>query len=125
MHSATSASTLTTSILFYTQGTPDLESLDYDPSTGLLICTSTGGPVTEVEWERDGVAETGFQGSKIVTNTVTAAYTNTLLLDGQPENVIGDYSCTVRNSRGPSTTLMLELSGEQYAVTSMVMWGFG
>ena len=56
--------------------------------------------------------ETRFQGSKVITNTVSAAYTNTLLLNGEPETVVGTYSCSVSNSRGV-TTLSLGLVGEQ------------
>lgn len=93
-------------------GVPELQNVNYDPSTGLLVCTSTGGPVTEVVWQRDGVSETRFQGSKIITDTVSAAYTNTLLLNQEPEAVIGTYTCSVRNSRGSSATSMLELEGK-------------
>ena len=92
-------------------GIPVIESLQYDSSTGVLTCTSTGGPVTEVLWERDGMPETRFQGSKVITNTVSAAYTNTLLLNGEPEAVVGNYSCSVSNSRG-SSVLASELRGK-------------
>ena len=50
--------------------------------------------------------ETRFQGSKVITNTGSAAYTNTLLLNGGPETVVGNYSCSVSNSRGVSTVSM-------------------
>jgi hypothetical protein len=103
-----------------TLGTPELESLAYDPSTGLLTCTSTGGPVTEVEWQMDGVVGTDFEESKIVTNTVTAAYSNTLLLNGQPDAVVGNYSCLVRNLRGSSATSQLQLNGiKEYAMMAV------
>ena len=56
--------------------------------------------------------ETRFQGSQVITNTVSAAYTNTLLLNGDPETVVGTYSCSVSNLRGTST-LSMGLDGKQ------------
>ena len=88
-----------------------MESLEYDPLTGQLTCTSTGGPATEVVWQRNGVAETSFQESQLVTNTMSATYSNTLLLNRAPEAVVGSYGCSVRNSRGSSDVALLELWG--------------
>ena len=100
------------SFCFFCIGLLFIDSLNYNQDTGVLTCTSTGGPVTEVVWQRDEMPEIRFQGSQVITNTESAAYINTLLLDGEPETVVGNYSCSVSNSRGV-TTLSLGLVGEQ------------
>ena len=58
----------------FSAGVPAVEGLEYDPLTGQLTCTSTGGPATEVVWLRNGVAETRFQESQLVTSTMSATY---------------------------------------------------
>ena len=61
--------------------------------------------------------ETRFQESKVITNTVSAAYTNTLLLNGDPETAPGNYSCSLRNQRGISNESTLELQGENVYIS--------
>ena len=77
----------------------------------MLTCTSSGGPVTGVMWQRGGEYETRFQASKLVTNTSLAAYNNSLLLNADPDSVIGIYTCLVWNYRGISGQVALELQG--------------
>ena len=98
-------------------GVPIFESLYYNASTGVLTCVSTGGPATEVEWWRNGVTETSFPISQMVSNTVTSTYANTLLLNGEPVTVIGNYSCAVTNTRGTTiATSHVELRGVSHTI---------
>ena len=81
--------------------------------TFTLTCTSTDGPATMVTWRRDGTMlnddSTYSIVSQVVTNTVTATYTHTLTVTGR---LVGEYQCTVSNSRTPSSSEMLAVVGE-------------
>ena len=63
-----------------------------------MTCVSTGGPVTNLTWNRSGGS---YSQSKIIVDTVSATYHNLLYISS---NTLSDYtgifSCTVSNSRG-------------------------
>ncbi len=66
-----------------------------------MTCTSTGGPVTALTWNRSGGS---YSQSKIIVDTVSATYHNLLYISG---NTLSDYTgifnCTVSNSRGSAS----------------------
>ncbi len=66
-----------------------------------MTCISTGGPVTNLTWNRSGGS---YSQSKIIVDTVSATYHNLLYISS---NTLSDYtgifSCTVSNSRGSSS----------------------
>ena len=66
-----------------------------DPPEFTLTCQSRGGPVTEVEWRRDGVRveeDSNHMTSQIIVDTSSnTVYNNTL-------RVRGRCVCTVRNN---------------------------
>ena len=70
-----------------------------DPPEFTLTCQSRGGPVTEVEWRRDGVRveeDSNHMTSQIIVNTSSnTVYNNTLRVRGRDG---GRYVCTVRNN---------------------------
>ena len=70
-----------------------------DPPEFTLTCQSRGGPVTEVEWRRNGVRveeDSNHMTSQIIVDTSrNTVYNNTLRVRGR-EN--GTYVCTVRNN---------------------------
>ena len=70
-----------------------------DPPEFTLTCQSRGGPVTEVEWRRNGVRveeDSNHMTSQIIVDTSrVTVYNNTLRVKGR-EN--GTYVCTVRNN---------------------------
>ena len=77
-----------------------LESeVNEDPPEFTLICQSRGGPVTEVEWRRDGVRvekDSNHMTSQIIVDTSSnTVYNNTLRVRGRES---GRYNCTVRNN---------------------------
>ena len=84
-------------------GSPSITGLLYNRSTVTLTCTSTGGPATTVTWRKNGavleVDGTIYHQSQRVVNARTATYENILVLIGEPDNVIGNYTCLVRNKR--------------------------
>lgn len=90
---------------------PILEELFYDASSGLLTCVSSGGPATEVEWTMDGIPS-NFSSSQVVMDTKSASYNNFLFLNRNPDSVIGNYTCQVKNARNESETFSHQLQGE-------------
>lgn len=73
--------------------------------TQTIFCISVGGPVTTVVWTKNGkVLPADLHQQKTILNTTTAEYKCNLLLgQKEPVDIIGDYSCTINNSRGDST----------------------
>ena len=78
--------------------TPESEANE-DPPEFTLTCQSRGGPVTEVEWRRDGVRLEEYMNhmtSQIIVNTSSnTVCNNTLRVRGRES---GRYVCTVRNN---------------------------
>ena len=70
-----------------------------DPPEFTLTCQSRGGPVTEVEWRRDGVRveeDSNHMTSQIIVDTSrNTVYNNTLRVRGRES---GTYVCTVRHN---------------------------
>ena len=71
-----------------------------DPPEFTLTCQSRGGPVTEVEWRRDGVRveedSTHMTSQIIVDTSRNTVYNNTLRVRGRES---GRYVCTMSNNR--------------------------
>ena len=84
-------------------GSPSITGLLYNPSTLTLTCTSTGGPATTVTWRKNGavveVDGTSYSQSKQVIDSVMGTY-NSQLTFGDQSSVVGNFYCTVSNSRG-------------------------
>ena len=102
---------LSSAVIYFT-----LESeANEDPPEFTLICQSRGGPVTEVEWRRDGVRveeDSNHMTSQIIVETSrNTVYNNTLRVRGREGRL---YLCSVSNNRheyvqgasitGPSAT---------------------
>ena len=69
----------------------------------LLICTSTGGPVSNVSWTRNGISvpqqkfnESFTRQDHILVNRTSASYRHTLKVVGR---FVGDYQCRVQNNK--------------------------
>jgi len=70
----------------------------------ILSCTSTNSPATDVSWTRDGYT-LRIDGEKqqfyqTVTSRRSSTYQNTLVVDDDIENIIGNYTCSIRNRFG-------------------------
>ena len=86
---------LSSAVIYFT-----LESeANEDPPEFTLTCQSRNGPVTEVEWRRDGVRveeDSNHMTSQIIVDTSrNTVYNNTLRVRGRET---GTYVCTVRNN---------------------------
>ena len=81
-------------------------SVQYDRASQTIICTSTGGPATNLTWYKDKAEimipnEGGiYSYSKIITDTVSATYENRLRIVDKSSETAGTYTCEVRNPRG-------------------------
>ena len=87
-----------------------------DPPEFTLTCQSRGGPVTEVEWRRDGVGveeDSNHMTSQVIVDiSSNTVYNNTLRVRGREGGLY--YRCRVSNNRheyvegtsitGPSAT---------------------
>ena len=84
-------------------GSPSITGLLYNRSTLTLTCTSTGGPATTVTWRKNGAAVevdgTSYSQSKQVINSTMGTY-NSQLTFGDQSSAMGNFYCTVSNSRG-------------------------
>ena len=80
--------------------------------TFTLTCNSTGGPVMEVNWTRNGeLVNEEWNQYSIITNLTEALYHNWLFVPGPYE---GLYSCTVfNNNPSSSVTASLSVNGNQ------------
>ena len=90
-----------------------------DPPEFTLTCQSRGGPVTEVEWRRDGVRveeDSNHMTSQIIVDTSSnTVYNNTLRVRGREGR---EYVCSISNNRheyvesastnGPTATLRVQ-----------------
>ena len=77
-------------------------SLTYELSTGILICVSTGGPASQVKWNRKGAQ---YQESQQMINGSSATYHNFLSINSSNlADYNGTFMCTVSNVRGTDTT---------------------
>ncbi len=78
-------------------GLLEIQSLSYDTASGILTCISTGGPVTNLTWNRSGGS---YSQSKIIVDTANGTYHNLLYISS---NTLSDYtgifSCIVENDK--------------------------
>ena len=84
-------------------GSPSITGLLYNRSTLTLTCTSTGGPATTVTWRKNGavveVDGSTYSQSKQVIDSAMGTY-NSQLTFGDQSSAVGNFNCTVSNSRG-------------------------
>ena len=82
-------------------GVPTVNSVS---ASGLnLTCTSSGGPATSVTWRRNCAVlpnNAMYRQTQRVTQTQTAMYQNTLVIDSAVTDSDGVYTCSVTNARG-------------------------
>ena len=81
--------------------------------TFTLTCTSTGGPATTVSWTVNNhtVTEDSHHHitSQILTDADRATYNHTLIVTGR---MVGEYKCTVSNSKPSFSSGVLAVVGE-------------
>ena len=82
-------------------GVPTVSSVSTSGLT--LTCTSSSGPATVVTWRRNCAVlpnNAMYQQTQMVTQTQTATYQNTLVIDSAVVDRDGVYTCSVTNARG-------------------------
>ena len=91
-------------------------SVQYDRTSQTIICTSTGGPTTDVIWFKDNEKisivsdEVLYESSQVIIDTINATYENRLRIIDKSSKVAGNYTCKVSNLRG-STNESLYIQG--------------
>ena len=82
-----------------------IQTLDYSA----LTCASSGSPVTELAWYKDGVRYYGPEEadppSFSLGDRVDANYTSVISLNQNPRDLIGIYECSTGNIFGVSSLL--------------------
>ena len=89
------------------KGSPSISDMNFDNGSETLTCTSSGGPATTVTWRKNCLVvqnSSDFVQNQFVTSTAFATYENTLMLNGA--NIDGVYTCSVKNSRGYSNSMI-------------------
>ena len=77
----------------------------YDRIHQTIVCTSTGGPATDVTWYKDNAHIMTFNEggtynySQIIINTISATYENRLRIVDKSSEAAGNYTCQVTNPR--------------------------
>ena len=95
-------------------GYPVVDGIVYDPNTTALVCTSSGGPATHVQWrasEKQLVfSESTYQQTQKVLFTVNSTTETYLHFHNQSiDSFNTTYECIVSNSRGMnSSQIVLE-----------------
>ena len=105
-------------------GSPTVKNLTFDAQSRTLTCTSTGGPATTVTWRRDGLVITcndTHQQTKRIVHNVTSTYQTvlTIHLSVGWSDIVGTYSCTVKNDRGESSETTI-VPGEAWTLLFIV-----
>ena len=71
----------------------------YDAFEQVVVCTTMGGPATNVRWWKDGIQQ--VEQLQRISDTVNSVYENVLVVGQQsPDEVVGNYTCSVSNVRG-------------------------
>ena len=102
---------------------PQCHSIEYTFMDNIhtLSCVSYNSPPTKVIWERDEkriIYNNTYQSSQMLMNRITSAYNNTLTINATPEDVIGEYACTVSNDLGSSYE-NVTVKGEQSVISPL------
>ena len=94
-------------------------SVQYNSTSQSIICTSTGGPATDVTWYKDNtqimISNEGgiYNYSQIIINMINATYENKLRIVDKSSEAAGTYTCEVVNPRG-SINGSLYVQGNNY-----------
>ena len=91
------------SINFVLTSAPAAQSVTFS-----LTCTSNGGPINTMQWERDDVAVLGSNIYPELTDTETATYSNTLQPIGRETGV---YTCTATDGATLSLSMAMTVEG--------------
>ncbi len=89
-------------------------SLSYNTTSGILTCISTGGPVSNLTWNRIGGS---YSQSKIIVDTVSATYHNLLYISSNTlSDYTGTFTCSVSNSRGSESRTTDNIKCKNYKI---------
>ncbi len=82
-----------------------MSSVYYNVSTGVIICTSTDGPATDVTWSRTD--SSSYEQSQRIVSMEDATYLNYLIITSSDiSKYTGSFVCTVSNARGSNSSMI-------------------
>ena len=76
-----------------------------------LACTSNGGPINTMQWEKDGVSVNDSNMYPDLTDAEMATYSNTLQVTGRET---GMYTCTATDGATFSLSASLTVDGNVF-----------
>ena len=92
-----------------------MDSINFELTSGAavlvtysLTCTSNGGPISTMQWEKDGVSVPDSSMYPDLTDWETATYSNTLQVIGRQPGV---YTCTATDGDTLSLSQSLTVEG--------------
>ena len=82
-----------------------------------LTCVSTGSPATVVMWTYDetpisSMNSTQYISRKVIIDRRKSTYSNTLEISGSFVDIVGKYTCQVKNQLGVSNKVTREIKGK-------------
>ena len=97
-------------------GSLSISRLSYSRSSHTLNCISTGGPVVNIIWSKDGnvisPSSPSYQWNQTLYDGATATYHNLLSFTSSDiRDYSGSFTCTVSNTRGSSQSMSLDING--------------
>ena len=110
-----------TTTTFHLLGAVKIIELNFDEEEQALSCNSMGGPPTSVSWMKDDqliiVDGRRYWQTQAIVNPNSSTYSTTLYIGLRDQDqVIGNYTCRIRNSRvnfyGNNQHIVLEIQGE-------------
>ena len=108
-------------------GSLSISRLSYSRSSHTLNCISTGGPVVDIIWSKDGnvisPSSPSYQWNQNLYDGATATYHNLLSFTSSDiRDYGGSFTCTVSNTRGSSQSISLDINGILNAIAMSQMW---
>ena len=91
-----------------------LRMVSLDPLKFALVCVTTGGPATQVTWEKDGIQSILGVMSQKVVNSEDATYINEILISTYV--IAGRYTFYSSNAVTNEVSSTLDVSGMQITV---------
>lgn len=80
-----------------------------------FVCSTTNVPPTRITWTKDelpiDIDRDTVRMKQTVTDYYNSHYDNTLLINNNPDNVVGKYACIVSNNFGSITSSTVSIAG--------------
>ena len=88
-----------------------------------LNCTSTGSPPTFVTWLKDGAEmdPSNYLSTQNLVDSLQSTYSNSLVVFGEPGDILGIYTCAIRNIISSQTVATASFDGMCQPISVIVI----